>query len=288
MVFLAHTRSRPCERISVPSGGAPEGFPLKKRRSAEQILSLLRRAELDLRKGISVPDVCRRLSISQPTYYRWRKKFSESDSREAYHHGDLRNAMIATAVRMIAEGGEAAFSLREAAREVGVSANAAYRHFEDKSALLTAAAAGGLEQLANRMLKAMNQATKSESAAQAAIARFKAVGRAYVEFAMTQPELFRLMFSGSGVACLASAAASLTTPTPWELLNRSLDSLAADGPLPADRRNGAELNAWSVVHGFAMLAIADHSRFPTGQERHAALEKALDFTVLGLCAPALA
>lgn len=210
-----------------------------------------------------------------------------SQTREAYHHGDLRNALIASAVRLIEQGGEAAFSLREAARDVGVSANAAYRHFADKSALLTAAAAGGLEQLAGRMLKAMDRAAQSGGNERPAIARFKAVGRAYVEFAMAHPELFRLMFSGSGVACLAAGAAGLATPAPWELLGRALDALVADGLLPADRREGAELKAWSVVHGFASLALAGHAAVPTGRQRHAALESALEFGVLGLCAPAV-
>ena len=127
-----------------------------------------------------------------------------SQTRAAYHHGNLRNALIASAVRLIEQDGEAAFSLREAARDVGVSANAAYRHFTDKSALLTAAAVGGHEQLAGRMLKAMDRAAERCSQEPPAIARFKAVGRAYVEFAMSHPELFRLMFSGSGVACLAA------------------------------------------------------------------------------------
>lgn len=66
--------------------------------------------------------------------------------RDGYHHGDLRNALVASAVRLIETSGTSSFSLREAAREVGVSANAAYRHFDDKSALMTAVAAFGFRQ----------------------------------------------------------------------------------------------------------------------------------------------
>ncbi len=149
-----------------------------------------------------------------------------SQTREAYRHGDLRNSLISSAVRLIEQGGEAAFSLREAARDVGVSANAAYRHFDDKSALLAAAVAGGLERLASRMLKATDRAAERGRQERPAIARFKAVGRAYV----------------------------------------------ADGLLTADRREGAELKAWSIVHGFASLAPAGHSAIPTGRQRIAALE----------------
>jgi AcrR family transcriptional regulator len=83
-----------------------------------------------------------------------------SRRRDSYHHGDLRNALISSAVRLIERRGEASFSLREAARDVGVSANAAYRHFEDKSAVLAAVAAGALEQFARPMLEAMDRATE--------------------------------------------------------------------------------------------------------------------------------
>ena len=210
-----------------------------------------------------------------------------SRSRDSYHHGDLRNALISSAVRLIEQRGEASFSLREAARDVGVSANAAYRHFEDKSALLTAVAAGALEQLSRRMLEAMDRATEGRKQERPTVARFKATGRAYVEFALDHPELYRVLFSGSGVTHLPSAAASLTIPTPYQLLSRALDALAADGLLPADRRPGAELKAWSVVHGFATLALTGQGRIPAGRQRHEALESTLEFATLGLCSPPL-
>ena len=75
--------------------------------------------------------------------------------RAPYHHGDLRNALVAAAAQMVERDGEERFSLREAARSVGVTANAAYRHFADRSALLTAVAASGFEELSRRMGAAM-------------------------------------------------------------------------------------------------------------------------------------
>jgi AcrR family transcriptional regulator len=82
--------------------------------------------------------------------------------RDGYHHGDLRNALVASAVRLIETSGTSSFSLREAAREVGVSANAAYRHFDGKSALMTAVAAFGFRQLATQMVGAMASAAGSD------------------------------------------------------------------------------------------------------------------------------
>jgi AcrR family transcriptional regulator len=203
--------------------------------------------------------------------------------KDTYHHGDLRNALVASALKLIEQGGQAEFSLREAARDVGVSANAAYRHFEDKSALMTAAAADGHERLARRMQRSMTAVRDSATEAPASIARFKAVGRAYVEFAADHPELFRLMFGECGAACLSGGVIDGGRETPWTLLGKALDALVADGLLRAENRPGAELKAWTVVHGFAALELDGTTALPRGRQRAAALEAVLEFAVVGLC-----
>jgi AcrR family transcriptional regulator len=204
-------------------------------------------------------------------------------SRDAYHHGDLRNALVASAVRLIEAGGPGEFSLREAAREVGVSANAAYRHFDDKSALMTAVAADGFARLARRMQRAMASAAARKTAEPASIARFKAVGRAYVEFSAAHPEIFRVMFGEWGSACRGAEAGDPAVETPWTLLGRALDALVADGFLCPGRREGAELKAWTVVHGFASLTLDGLASAPTQRERAGAMEALLDFAVTGIC-----
>ena len=209
-----------------------------------------------------------------------------SSARESYHHGNLRNDLVSAAVRLIEELGESSFSLREAARELGVSANAAYRHFEDKSALMTAAAANGYEKLAKEMILAMDLALKQKSQERVSVARFKAVGRAYIEFSAQHPELFRLMFGECGSKCLRTPPGdevSSMRDTPWTLLGQSLDALVADGVVSADRRVGAELKAWTVVHGFASLALDGHSAVSDGKARKGAIESVLDVAVIGLC-----
>ena len=204
--------------------------------------------------------------------------------RDGYHHGDLRNALVASAVRLIETSGTSTFSLREAARDVGVSANAAYRHFDDKSALMTAVAAFGFRQLATQMVGAMASAAGGRAKGPASVARFKAVGRAYVEFAVAHPELFRVMFGECGAECRQAEPGDDATEDPWSLLGKTLDALVADGLLAAERRPGAELKAWSVVHGFASLALDGLASMPTAADRARALEALLEFTVVGLCA----
>jgi len=207
-------------------------------------------------------------------------------SIDTYHHGDLRNAMVAAATKLVKLGGEEAFSLREAARDVGVTANAAYRHFKSKSDLTSAVAAQGFENLARRMQKAMQAASRRSGKDLPSIARFKAVGRAYVEFALDNPKLFRLMFGERGVSCLhgeRNQQPATAAPSPYEILGQSLDDLVTDKLLVPRLRAGAELKAWSLVHGFASLALDGRAVFPDGRGRSAALESMLDFAVSGLC-----
>jgi len=204
-------------------------------------------------------------------------------ARDAYHHGDLRNALVASAVRLIEAGGPSTFSLRGAAREVGVSANAAYRHFDDKSALITAVAADGFARLAERMRRAMASASAGLGDELVAIARLKAASGAYVGFAADHPEIFRVMFGECGAECRNAGPGDQEVETPWTLLGRALDALVTDGFLRPDRRVGAELKVWTVVHGFASLSLDGLVAAPTQRERKAALEALLDFTVVGLC-----
>jgi AcrR family transcriptional regulator len=203
--------------------------------------------------------------------------------RDAYHHGDLRNALVASAVRLIEAEGPGAFSLREAAREVGVSANAAYRHFDDKSALITAVAAEGFARLGERMQRAMATAATDPGHEPTSIARFKAAGGAYVAFAADHPEIFRVMFGECGAECRSAKPEDPEAENPWTLLGRALDALVTDGFLAPERRPGAELKAWTVVHGFASLTLDGLAATPAHGERAVALEDLLQFAVVGIC-----
>jgi AcrR family transcriptional regulator len=202
--------------------------------------------------------------------------------KNAYHHGDLRNALVLTAVHLIEDDGLGEFSLRAAAREVGVSANAAYRHFSDKSDLLTAVAAHGFEKLAQRMRRAMKATRAGKGPAQLAVNRFKATGRAYVQFALAHPELFEVMFGRDGAITLAPGDPAEDEAGTYALLGSALDDLVSSGVLAATRRPGAELNAWVTVHGFARLCLDGAAKLPPGSARADALEDLLDFIVAGI------
>ena len=202
--------------------------------------------------------------------------------KKNYHHGDLRNTLVSAAVRLIEQDGLGEFSLRANAREVGVSANAAYRHFADKSDLLNAVAAYGFEQLAQRMRRAMRATRTGKNPAELAVNRFKATGRAYVEFALARPELFGVMFGPGGTP------SALRDPPgdhvgPYALLGNALDDLVTHGILAPARRPGAEFKAWVTVHGFARLCLDGAAGFPSAAVRADELEALLDFAVAGIC-----
>ncbi|MEU0031095.1 TetR/AcrR family transcriptional regulator [Streptomyces sp. NPDC006335] len=113
---------------------------------------------------------------------------SESRETRPYHHGDLRSALLASAERTLREKGAGALSLRELARDIGVSHAAPGRHFKDKQALLNALALAGYERL-TRALTAVDDPTLPLEQ------RLVALARAYLGFATENAELLELMFA---------------------------------------------------------------------------------------------
>ena len=134
-------------------------------------------------------------------------------------------------------------SLREVARSVGVSANAIYRHFPDKAALMRALAAEGLRALAVAQHAAADKAGGGA-------AGFEATGRAYVRFALANPALFRLIFSNPAhVNLLLEPAADV--PDAMAFLRANAEAIAG----PGGNASNLALRAWSQAHGLAMLML---------------------------------
>ena len=174
--------------------------------------------------------------------------------RDSYRHGDLAGALLAAGMELARGGGPSAVVLREATRRVGVSPNAAYRHFADHRALLRAVCAAAMSQLADAMEHELAQVTGS-TPADVALARLRAVGAGYLRFAQAEPGLFRTAFSAADELTDDDPAAGSSGLTPFGLLTAALDGLVSVGVLPTERRPDAELVAWSAVHGLAMLLI---------------------------------
>ncbi|MGW0215960.1 TetR/AcrR family transcriptional regulator [Micromonospora chokoriensis] len=157
----------------------------------------------------------------------------------AYHHGDLRRALLTAALEAIEEVGPTALSLRDLARRAGVSHAAPAHHFGDKAGLLTALAAQGFDLLAQALVRAGDDLLEA--------------GVAYVDFAVRRRAYFEVMFrpelhrtdDAELTAARERAGAAL----------RSGVAALPGGGTPADTDRDA-LAAWSIAHGFATLWLA--------------------------------
>ena len=196
----------------------------------------------------------------------------------SFHHGDLRNGLIAEGLRLVETTGADGFSLREAARGLGVTANAAYRHFADKSDLLTTIAAHGFRVLTDYM-----QASIGAISEDRAPARMRILGRAYVEFAVERPELFRLMFGPYGLCQIMRLPQTNTGVSAGQVLGAILDDMVGQGHMSVAARDGALLRVWSAIHGFSLLALAGLDGMETQAKRATALQGLMGFILKGLC-----
>lgn len=163
-------------------------------------------------------------------------------AKTSYHHGDLRAALIAEGLRLLAARDAEDLSLREVARGVGVSATAVYRHFPDKAALMAALAAQGLDMLSQVQHAAYD-------AAGGGVAGFNATGAAYVRFALLHTALFRLIFANPPSGKIVQLADS-----PDNAMRFLMENAAKLAPPGMEPRIFA-LQSWSVAHGLAMLMI---------------------------------
>jgi AcrR family transcriptional regulator len=160
--------------------------------------------------------------------------------KENYHHGDLRSTLVALASDRVRHGGAESFSLREAARDAGVTSGAAYKHFADKDELLAAVAAEALTLLAHRSQKATTGLKGKE--------RLHASAMAYIDFAAAEPRLFRLAFSRFGSDGKTEKDG---VPGAFAQLRLAVTELQTDPGKPLDP--DALALAWAVVHGIASL-----------------------------------
>ncbi len=176
--------------------------------------------------------------------------------RTGYHHGNLREALVTAGVDLARVGGPSAVVLRAASRQAGVSHNAVYRHFASQEDLLAAVAERCMARLGELMIE-RTDAVNERGPVRRARARLEAIGRAYVDFARTEPGWFRTAFSSARPHEAPSPAprSAESDADPYQLLSARLDELVAVGALSPRRRPGAEYAAWSAVHGLSSLLL---------------------------------
>lgn len=209
-------------------------------------------------------------------------------ARATYHHGNLREALVEAGLELTRGGGPAALVLRDVTRRVGVTPNAAYRHFADRDALLAAVA----DAVQQAMVARMESAQGSRRAARPDPVRaLRAVGLGYVDFALAEPGWFETAFGMSSALPPRVQPQDVDGPTPvaglpapLARLVEALDGLVEAGLLSPSRRRGAEWPCWSAVHGFALLALAGPLRGQPPRVLRREAERTVDAIIAGLLA----
>jgi AcrR family transcriptional regulator len=176
-------------------------------------------------------------------------QFTSGDGgeRRSYHHGNLKEALIAAALQLISSKGPAGFTFAEAARQAGVSPAAPYRHYRDRDMLMADVAKRGFDLFSERLEEAWNKGRPN------AFEAMQAQGRAYLAFARTEPAYYGAMFE--------KAIADKDYPECRAAADRAFQVLRAGCEAVLDEAKPARkppvlmvaLHVWSMSHGIASL-----------------------------------
>ena len=189
------------------------------------------------------------------------------DAAVRYHHGDLRAALLKAGEEELAAKGYSGFTLRGTAKRAGVSHAAPAHHFRDSNALLTALAARGFARLSAAMREAQAAAAPDPET------QFVASGIGYFRFGMANPALLQLMF-GLGRPGPDDPELQRNGAEAFGILVASLSAHAGLLALESPEGRRMVATAWSIAHGFTMLAVARRLAF-IGEDDPAALERHL-------------
>lgn len=172
---------------------------------------------------------------------------------------------------MSRQGGSERILLREATRQAGVTARAAYRHFADRQALVHAVAQASL----TRMAAAIE---RRQVGAEDGPALLHAVGAGYIEFALNEPGWFDVALFAMSDLVNVDTLETDPTPSPYQQLHQALAVIVAEGGLPPTGVEDAAIMCWSGVHGFATLV----TRGPIRQLRRPQVDQAAERLVVDI------
>jgi AcrR family transcriptional regulator len=204
-----------------------------------------------------------------------------TQTRRGYHHGDLANALTTAATELARQGGPEAVVLREAARKVGVSATAAYRHFASHGDLIHEVKDHCQVLLAEYMDAELAAAPPTDDPKAAALSRLRALGMGYLRFALGEPGLFRTAFCQTD-SPREKTMESFESPA-FDRLSAVLDELTELGLIDPARRPLAEAFPWATTHGLATLLINGPLAFLPEELRCELIVRTMESVIDGLC-----
>jgi AcrR family transcriptional regulator len=174
-------------------------------------------------------------------------------AENAYHHGDLRAALIAAARHVLETARPEAITLKSLAHRLGVSQPAPYRHFANRGALLAAVATDGFERFRDALIAARDGAPENEVFLESCLA--------YLEFARANRGVYRLMFASQLLHEADDEALDRASSAAFDFL---LDGAARIAP--PERARAIAVWIWSTLHGLAMLEAAGLAGGPPGAD----------------------
>ena len=167
-----------------------------------------------------------------------------------YHHGDLKNALIRAGIEILSKEGVQALSLRKVAKQAGVSHAAPYAHFADKQALIAAIAAEGYKKLYEQLITAKEQEEDP-------LTCLVAVAFAYVQFAIDEPDHFRITFSGAVEAEQNYPEYVEQSKRCFALVVAVVADCQRHGVLIQGNTQLVAVSIWASIHGFVQLLLSN-------------------------------
>jgi AcrR family transcriptional regulator len=211
-----------------------------------------------------------------------RKRRAGSLGRATYHHGNLREALIKASLELIAEGGPETVTVREAARRAGVSSGAPFRHFSNRTALLTAVAEEAMQRFRAEIDAAMATVEGQEPRA-----RLAALGEAYMRWVLRNPTHFRVISDRSLIDFEGSPALMRDNAEIRALMTGTLAEGQAKGQFRPGDLSYIQLAMRAIAYGLARMYVDGH--FPQWEvpddraetAMHAVIDLLLDWLLRG-------
>jgi AcrR family transcriptional regulator len=173
--------------------------------------------------------------------------------RASYHHGNLRKALVDAALRMIRENGLESVSVREVAKRAGVSSGAPFRHFPSRTALMTAVAEQAMSRFRDEIVRALE-----EVEGDAPLARFRALGTAYMRWVVRNPAHFEVISNRALIDFEGSDSLRRDNAEIRSLMEELLTEQRRDGPLRNDDVKAISFAARALAYGVARMFVDGH------------------------------